>query len=52
MLYKAVDYIPRSFFDARINSATAMALPLQAAFYVPPSSTLPIPIKVKKNTGF
>jgi hypothetical protein len=52
MLYKAVEYTPRSFFDVCINSAMAMALPLQAAFYVPPSSTLPIPIKVKKNAGF
>lgn len=48
MLYKAMDYIPRSFDGARINTATAMILPLQAAFYVPPSSTLAVPHKVKQ----
>ncbi|KAK4513850.1 uncharacterized protein ATC70_005856 [Mucor velutinosus] len=47
MLYRAVDYLPKSFDAAPINTATAMTLPLQAAFYVPPSSSLVVPLKVK-----
>ncbi|KAK4510370.1 Vacuolar protein sorting-associated protein 70 [Mucor velutinosus] len=48
MLYRAVDYLPKSYDAARINTATAMAaLPLQAAFYVPPSSSLVVPRRVK-----
>ena len=49
MLYRAIDYLPRSFDTARINTATAMVLPLQAAFYIPPSSTISVPLKVKKK---
>ncbi|KAK4518737.1 uncharacterized protein ATC70_008959 [Mucor velutinosus] len=48
MLYRTVDYLPKLFDAAPINSATAMALPLQAAFYVPPSSSLVVPLKVKE----
>lgn len=48
MLYKAVDFLLRSFADVRINTATAMILPLQAIFYVSPTSTLSVPVKVKK----
>lgn len=48
MLYRAVDYLPRTFDKARINPATAMVLPLQAVFYVPPSSTLKVPHKIKQ----
>ncbi|CEP11687.1 hypothetical protein, partial, partial [Parasitella parasitica] len=48
MPYRAVDYLPKSFDAARINPATALALPLQAAFYVPPSSTIVVPLRVKQ----
>jgi hypothetical protein len=48
MLYRTVDYLPKSFDEARINTATAMVLPLQAAFYVPPSSTLLVPLRVQE----
>lgn len=44
MLHRAIDYLPRSFDDARINTATAMVLPLQTAFYIPPSSIISVPI--------
>ncbi|KAG2205313.1 hypothetical protein INT46_003801 [Mucor plumbeus] len=47
MLYKAVDMFPRSFDVARLNAATALVLPLQAAFYVPASSTLSLLLRVK-----
>jgi len=48
MLYRAIDYIPRSFDPAIINPATALTLPLQAAFYAPPSSSMSIPAKIKQ----
>ncbi|KAK4519269.1 uncharacterized protein ATC70_009501 [Mucor velutinosus] len=48
MIYRAVDYLPRSFGSARINTATAMALPLQAAVFVPPSSSFVLPLRVKE----
>ncbi|EPB89766.1 hypothetical protein HMPREF1544_03429 [Mucor circinelloides 1006PhL] len=48
MLYRAVDYLPHSFSAAAINAATAMVLPLQAAFFVPPSSSFVIPLRVKE----
>ncbi|KAK4512396.1 uncharacterized protein ATC70_003095 [Mucor velutinosus] len=48
MLYRTVDYLPRSFGAAAINTATAMALPLQATFYVPSSSLFVIPLRVKE----
>lgn len=35
MLYNAVDLLPHSFHAARLSTATAMVLSLQAAFYVP-----------------
>lgn len=49
MIYRAVDYLPKSFDNVRINVATAMVLPLQAAFYVPSSSTFVFPLKVKET---
>jgi len=48
MLYRAINYLPRSFDAAAINTATAMVLPLQAAFFVPPSSSFVIPLRVKE----
>ncbi|EPB86201.1 hypothetical protein HMPREF1544_07013 [Mucor circinelloides 1006PhL] len=48
MLYRAVDYLNKSFDDARSNIVTAMVLPLQVAFYVPPSSTFVDPLKAKE----
>ncbi|KAL7314663.1 hypothetical protein PS15m_006206 [Mucor circinelloides] len=47
MLYRAVDRLPRSYAAARLNPATAMVLPLQAAFYVPPSFSFVVPMRVK-----
>lgn len=47
MLYCAVDRLPRSYADALLNPATAMILPLQAAFYVPLSSSFAVPNRVK-----
>ncbi|OAC98760.1 hypothetical protein MUCCIDRAFT_115001 [Mucor lusitanicus CBS 277.49] len=48
MLYRAIDYLPRSPSSTGINTATAMVLPLQAAFFVPPSSSFEIPLRVKE----
>jgi hypothetical protein len=48
MLYRAIDYLPRSAEASAVNTATAMVLPLQAAFYVPPSSSFVIPLRVKE----
>lgn len=48
LLYRAMDYLPKSYGSARINTATAMVLPLQAAIYVPPSSTFVMPHRVKE----
>ncbi|GAN06252.1 conserved hypothetical protein [Mucor ambiguus] len=48
VLYRTVDYLPKSFDEARINTATAIVLPLQAAFYAPPSSTLLVPLRVQE----
>jgi hypothetical protein len=49
MMYRAMDYLPRTY-DAytNINTATAMILPLQAVIYVPSTSSLVLPLKVKK----
>ncbi|KAG2199417.1 hypothetical protein INT46_011067 [Mucor plumbeus] len=52
MLHRAIDYLPRSFDDARINTATAMVLPLQTAFYIPPSSIISVPITFHNAMGF
>ena len=48
LLYRAVDYLPRSFGSARINTATAMVLPLPAAIFVPPGSSFVLPHRVKE----
>ncbi|KAL7319073.1 hypothetical protein PS15m_002244 [Mucor circinelloides] len=48
MLYQAVDYLPRTWEQAKINTATAMVLPLQAAFYVSPNSSFIVPVKAKE----
>jgi hypothetical protein len=48
MLYRAINYIPRSFNQAIINRANALSLSIQAAFYVPHSSSMFIPAKVKQ----
>ncbi|KAF1803102.1 hypothetical protein FB192DRAFT_1456330 [Mucor lusitanicus] len=48
MLYRAADYLPKTFGAAQLNTSTAMALPLQVAFYVAPSSTLVLPLRVKE----
>jgi len=48
MLYRAVDYLPRTFGAAQINATTAMALPLNADFYVPRFSSFLIPLRVKE----
>lgn len=47
MLYLFVARLPGSYAVARLNPATAMALPLQAAFYVSPSSFFVVPMRVK-----
>lgn len=49
LLNKAINYVPRSFTDVKINPATIIVLPLQAAFYVFPISNLVVPLKVKKT---
>ncbi|KAL7319811.1 hypothetical protein PS15m_002901 [Mucor circinelloides] len=48
MLYRAIDYLPRTWEQAKVNTATAMVLPLQAAFYVPPNSSFIVTVKVKE----
>ena len=48
MLCRAIDYIPRSFDQAIISPATALILPLQADFYVLPSSSMFITAKIKQ----
>ncbi|KAG1060877.1 hypothetical protein G6F42_027838 [Rhizopus arrhizus] len=48
MLYRAVDYLPRTWEQAKINTATAMVLPLQAAVYIPPNSSFVVPVKVEE----
>ncbi|KAL9545347.1 hypothetical protein MBANPS3_007196, partial [Mucor bainieri] len=48
MLYRAVEYLPKSFANAQLNTATAMVLPLQVAFYTAPSSALVLPQRVKE----
>ncbi|CEP12661.1 hypothetical protein [Parasitella parasitica] len=48
MLYSAVDLLPRSFAQTQINTATAMVLPLQASFFVPPTSAMVAPLRNKQ----
>ncbi|KAL7334434.1 hypothetical protein PS15p_200061 [Mucor circinelloides] len=50
MLYRAMDYLPRTSgaAPAMINTATAIVLPLQAAFFVPSSSSFVVPRRVKE----
>lgn len=47
MLYRSVGCPPGSYAVARLNPATAMVLPLQAAFYVSPSSFFVVSMRVK-----
>jgi hypothetical protein len=47
MLYEAIDYIPRSFYQAIISPAIALILTLQDAFYAP-SSSMSVLAKVKQ----
>ncbi|KAG2212134.1 hypothetical protein INT46_006051 [Mucor plumbeus] len=48
MLYEAIDYIPRSFYQAIISPAIALILPLQDAFYIPSSLLMSVLAKVKQ----
>src|SRR6478736_4867947 len=50
MLYRAMDYLPRTSgaAAAMINTATAIVLPLQAVFFVPSSSSFVVPRRVKE----
>ncbi|KAL7308610.1 hypothetical protein PS15m_011795 [Mucor circinelloides] len=50
MLYRAMDYLPRTSgaAAAMINTATAIFLPLQAVFFVPSSSSFVVPRRVKE----
>jgi hypothetical protein len=49
MMYRAMGYLPRTFdVYTNINTATAIILLLQALIYVPSTSSLVLPLKVKK----
>ncbi|CEP13623.1 hypothetical protein [Parasitella parasitica] len=48
MMYGAMELLTKFFEKPQINTTTAMALPVQVAIYVPPSSRSVIPLKVKQ----